>query len=152
MIFLSAAAPWLARILLVVLFPFSALDKILGWKGALAQANSSFLPGGGVLLVAAIIVEIAAPVCIVLAWHDRLAAFVLAGFCAVTALLYHDFWKYSDFWAPGESRSRTEFWDFLKNLGLAGGLLLVVLATHPAPLAWVIAHPLSSTPVDAREP
>ena len=152
MILLSAAAPWLARILLVVLFPFSALDKILGWKGALAQANSSFLPGGGGLLVAAIVVEIAAPICIVLAWHDRLAAFVLAGFCAVTALLYHEFWKYFDFWASGESRARTEFWDFLKNLGLAGGLLLVVLATHPAPLAWVFAHPLSSTPVYAQEP
>jgi len=145
MIFLSVAAPWLARLLLVVLFPFSALDKILGWKGALTQANSSFLPGGPVLLVAAIGVELAAPVCIVLAWHDRLAAFVLAGFCAVTALLYHEFWKYSDFWAPGASRSRDEFWDFLKNFGLAGGLLLVVLATHPAPLDWVIAHPLSST-------
>ncbi|MGI9170195.1 MAG: DoxX family protein [Caulobacteraceae bacterium] len=150
MIFLSMAAPWIARILLVVLFPFSALDKVFGWKAALAQANSSFLPGGPILLVAAIAVEIVAPVCIVLAWHDRVAAFVLAGFCAVTALLYHEFWRYSDFWARGESRARAEFWDFLKNFGLVGGLLLVVLATRPAPLAWVIAHPLSSTPAHAQ--
>jgi len=147
---LSLAALWLARILLVVLFPFSALDKVLGWKAALAQANSSFLPGGPALLAAAIVVEIAAPVCIVLAWHDRLAALVLAAFCAVTALLYHAFWKYADFWASGESRARAEFWDFLKNFGLVGGLLLVVVAARPAPLGWVIAHPLSSTPVYAR--
>ncbi|MGI8840076.1 MAG: DoxX family protein [Caulobacteraceae bacterium] len=144
---MSIALPWLARILLVVLFPFSALDKILGWKGALAQANSSFVPGGPALLVAAIVVEVVAPICIVLAWHDRLAAFVLAGFCAITALLYHEFWRYADFWAPGDSRARSEFWDFLKNFGLVGGLLLVVIAARPAPLAWVIAHPLSSTPV-----
>jgi putative oxidoreductase len=142
---LGIAIPWLARAFLVVLFPFSALDKVLDWKGALAQANSSFLPGGPALLVAAIVIEIAAPACIVLAWHDRLAALVLAAFCAVTALLYHGFWRYRDFWAPGASRARDEFWNFLKNFGLVGGLLLVVVAGRPAPLAWVVAHPLSSS-------
>jgi putative oxidoreductase len=69
------------------------------------------------------------PVCIVIGWHDRLAAFVLAGFCAVTAVLYHPFWKFADFWTPGDSKGRRHFWDFLKNLGLAGGLLLVVIGS-----------------------
>ncbi len=98
---LDIAVPLIARILLVILFPFSAFDKILDWNGALKQANSSFLPGGPALLIMAIIVELVAPICIVLAWHDRIAAFVLAGFCVVTALLYHEFWRYGDFWAPG---------------------------------------------------
>ena len=31
------ALPLLARILLVILFPFSALNKILGWNAALKQ-------------------------------------------------------------------------------------------------------------------
>ena len=86
------ALPLLARIFLVVLFPFSALDKIINRKEALAQAESSFIPGGQALLVAAIVVELMTPVCIVSGWHDRIAAFFLAGFCAVTALLYHQFW------------------------------------------------------------
>ncbi len=133
------------RVLLVILFPFSALDKILDWDGALKQAKSSFLPGGPVLLVLGIIVELAAPVCIVIGWHDRLAAFLLAGFCAVTALLYHNFWAYPDFWAKGDSRARSHFWDFLKNFGLVGGLALVVLAGDLAPLSYVVSHPLSSS-------
>jgi putative oxidoreductase len=149
---LDIAVPLIARILLVALFPFSALDKILDWNGALKQANSSFLPGGPALLIMAIIVELVAPVCIVLAWHDRMAAFVLAGFCIVTALLYHEFWKYGDFWATGESRGRNHFWDFLKNLGLAGGLLMVVFGTRLAPVNDVLAHPLSSTPVYSALP
>ncbi len=122
------AMPLLARIFLVLLFPFSALDKILYWNDALEQADSSFVPGtlGRVLLVAAIVVELVTPVCIVIGWHDRLAAAVLALFCVVTALLYHRFWKYSDFWTPGDSKGRAHFWDFLKNFGLAGGLLLIV--------------------------
>ncbi len=124
----SAGAIWLlARVLLVCMFPFSAADKVLHWNAALKQANSSFLPGGAVLLVMAMIVEVAAPICIVVGWHARAGAWVLMAFCVVTALLYHPFWTEGDFWARGDSVARTHFWDFTKNLGLAGGLLLVAL-------------------------
>lgn len=125
-----AASPalWLAaRVLLVCMFPFSALDKVLHWNDALKQANSSFLPGGPVLLVLAMIVEVAAPVCIVAGWQAPLAAWMLATFCIATAVLYHPFWSGQDFWAAGTSVARNHFWDFTKNLGLAGGLVLIAL-------------------------
>lgn len=147
-----AALPLIARILLVVLFPFSALDKIIYWKDALKQARSSFIPGGAVLVILAIVIEVVTPVCIVTGWHDRLAAFVLAGFCVVTAILYHPFWTFRDFWTPGVSKGRSNFWDFLKNLGLAGGLLLVVIAAGFTPAAVVIEQPLSSGPRAAAAP
>lgn len=122
----------LARICLVLMFPFSAIDKIVHWKDALAQANSSFtgsttssfLPGGP-LLVAAMVIEFVTPICIVLLWHERPAALLLAAFCVVTALLYHPFWRQGDFWVQGNSVDRQHFWDFTKNFGLTGGLLLV---------------------------
>jgi putative oxidoreductase len=73
---------------------------------------------------------------------------LLAGFCAVTAFLYHPFWKYSDFFdASDTSVAREHFWQFLKNFCIVGGLLLVVFAhtlvgpadvLHPA--AWS-SHP-----------
>lgn len=116
-----------ARILLVCMFPFSAIDKVLHRDDALKQANSSWLPGGPVLLVLAMIVEVATPICIVAGWHADIAALVLAAFCVATALLYHPFWTQGDFWARGDSVARGHFWDFTKNLGLAGGLLLVAL-------------------------
>ena len=137
--------PLLLRIALVVLFPFSALDKVVNWQSAAKQAGPG--PLTPVLLVAAIIVEAACPVCIVLGWHDRLAAFVLAGFCAVTAVLYHQFWRFPDFWRfrPGEGLEH--FWEFLKNFGLVGGLGLVMLAPRTLPLSDVARHPLASTQV-----
>lgn len=141
-----AAVPLIARICLVVLFPFSALDKIIYWNDALKQAKSSFVPGGAVLVVLAIAIELITPVCIVTGWHDRLAAFVLAGFCAVTAVLYHPFWKFADFWTPGKSKGRNHFWDFLKNFGLVGGLLLIVIVADFAPATTIIEQPFSSTP------
>ena len=115
----------IGKLLLVVLFPFSALDKIVHWDAALAQASSSFVPGAPALLVVAIAVETLAPLCIVAGWEERIAALVLAAFCVVTALLYHAFWKHRDFWSNVDSPGRAHFWDFLKNLGIAGGLLLV---------------------------
>lgn len=139
------AIPVIARLCLVVMFPFSALDKMVHWKEAIKQATSSFLPGGPVLVVTAIIVELVTPVCIVTGWHDRLAAFVLAGFCAVTAILYHPFWKYPHFWS-GAGDGRTHFWDFLKNFGLVGGLLLLMIGGIPPVASSVIEHPLSSAP------
>lgn len=124
----ASPAAWLvARVLLVGMFPFSALDKVLHWRDALEQANSSFLPGGPLLLVLAIIVEVVTPICIVAGWFAAPAAGVLAGFCVATAVLYHPFWKGSDFWTPGVSIARGHFWDFTKNFGLAGGLMLVAL-------------------------
>lgn len=140
------AVPLLARIFLVVLFPFSALDKIIYWKDALKQANSSFLPGGPVLLILAIGIELLTPVMIILGWHDRLAALVLAIFCIVTAVLYHPFWAFADFWQPGTSVGRNHFWDFLKNFGLAGGLMLLIIVADFMPAKGFIHHPLASSP------
>lgn len=122
-----STAGLVARILLVCMFPFSAVDKMLHWRDALKQANSSFLPGGPVLLTLAMAVELAAPACILTGWHAMPAALLLAAFCVTTALLYHPFWTQGDFWVHGASVARTHFWDFTKNLGLAGGLLLVGL-------------------------
>jgi putative oxidoreductase len=141
--------PLLARICLVCMFPFSALDKILHWQDALKQANSSFLPGGPALLILGMLVEFITPVCIILGWHDHLAAFILAGFCIVTALLYHNFWTFPDFWTPGASIARAHFWDFLKNFGLAGGLLLLIIAGTFQPLSSILSHPLAAAPTAA---
>ena len=83
--------PIVARVCLVIMFPFSGYDKIVHWDEAMRQARGSPVPDPAVLLILAIIVEFVTPVCIVVGWHDRLAAFILAGFCVVTALLYHPF-------------------------------------------------------------
>lgn len=143
--FINDYAPLVLRICLVVLFPFSALDKIVNWQAALKQAGT--LPFKPAMLVASIVVEIAAPICIVTGWHDRLAAFVLAGFCVVTALLFHQFWRYDDFWRFREGEGLEHFWEFLKNFGLVGGLGLIMLSPATLPVGEAVQHPLASTHV-----
>ena len=119
----------IARLGLVAMFPFSALDKVWHWKNSLAQTDSAGLPGGAAMLVMAILIEGITPFLIVFGLFDRPAAFLLAGFCFVTAFLYHPFWAYPDFFSPrDDSQGREHFWQFLKNFGLVGGLILVMFA------------------------
>jgi len=136
------------RCLLVVLFlPFSALDKIFNFRGAVAQAKlavpSSKLATG--LILIGLAVEIFMPLGIVTGVADRLSAFVLGGYCVVTALLWKKFWLPGDFWRAGESKARDIFWDFLKNCSLAGGLMLLAFGTSSASASYFLAHPLASS-------
>ena len=126
-----------ARVCLVVLFPFSGLDKIVHWDKAMEQAKTSPLGGARAMLIAGIVIEFTTPVCIVLMWHPVIASLVLAAFCVVTAILFHPFWRFPGFWSGDNAEGAAHFWDFLKNFGLVGGLLLAVGASLalPAPAA-----------------
>src|ERR1700686_1682481 len=76
-------APLLLRICLVVLFPFSGLDKIINWNSAMKQAGN--IPFKPAMLVVSIIVEFGTPVCIVAGGHDRLFALLFGGGFGVKA-------------------------------------------------------------------
>ena len=107
------------------------------------------MPGGPVLLVAAMIIEVGTSALILIGVFDRAAAALLALYCIVTALLYHQFWAHGDFFAEGDSKGRSHFWEFLKNFGLVGGLGLIVLGAPLAAVSFVATHPASSTPAYA---
>jgi putative oxidoreductase len=136
------------RLLLVALFlPFSALDKVLEFDAAVGQARES-LPSRPLAIAAIAIgfaIEVGMSVGVLSGFHDRLAAFVLAGYCGATALLWKAFWRPGDFWARGPSHARGLFWDFLKNLAVAGGFLLITFGTDATSVDRFLHDPLSST-------
>jgi len=143
---LSVAIAFGTRLLLVLLFlPFSALDKILNFKGAVAQARQAVhatAPATALILVG-LCVEIGMSLCILTGTADRAAAFVMAGYCGVTALLWKQFWVPGDFRTGGKGREL--FWDFLKNFALAGGFLLITFGTGAGTVETFFADPLGST-------
>jgi putative oxidoreductase len=140
----------LAKIFVVAIFPFSALDKVVNWKSALAQANSSFLPGGPLLLVLAMIVEITTPICILSGWYAGIAALVLAGYCAVTGLLYHNFWAYPQFWKAG-TQGYPHIWDFFKNFAIVGACIFIIQGTDLISEMQRVEQELSSTSLPIGE-
>jgi putative oxidoreductase len=72
------------------------------------------------LLPVVIVFELVAGASVVLGWRIRLWAFLLAGFCILVSFTHHSFWL-EEFPAYFSSRAV-----FMKNIGLAGGLLLFV--------------------------
>jgi len=147
---LSIAIALAIRVVLVLLFfPFSALDKLLNFRGALNQAREavSNRAAATVLICAGLFVEVFMSLGVVTGIADRLCAFVLAGYCGVTALLWKQFWKPGDFWSSATGQGRTLFWDFLKNFALAAGFLLITFGTDASSARRFFANPtLSSDP------
>ena len=121
----SKVVDFIARLCLVLIFPFSALDKIINHQSAMAQAGHGLiaLPPSlaALLLVLGGMLEVIGPLCILLGFYRRQAALLFIFYVVVTAVLFHNFWSF-----PFNSEPWTEnFWPFLKNLGLAGGFLYI---------------------------
>lgn len=138
----------LSRCLLVLLFlPFSALDKVLNFRDAQAQAGSAIHDRtlSGLAILAGFCIEVVMSLGVVSGVADRAAALVLAAYCAATALLWKRFWTSGDFRLQGPSRGRDTFWDFLKNLALAGGFLSLTFGGNAAGVEQFLHHPLDSS-------
>ncbi|MCX5915446.1 MAG: DoxX family protein [Deltaproteobacteria bacterium] len=107
----------LGRILISFIFLQSGINKIGGYKATLGYMESKGVPG--MLLPLVIFLEIAGAIAIIVGWQTRLFAFALAGFCILSALLFH-----MDF------SNQVQTILFMKNLAIAGGFL--VLFAHGA--------------------
>lgn len=132
--------------LVILFFPASALDKIINFKGAVGQARQIF-PGmlGTIMILTGLFIEIVMPLGILTGIADRLAALVMAGYCAMTAILFKRFWQPGDFFHGGESKGRDLFWDFLKNFSLASGFLLITVGLQGHGLERFLAAPFGSS-------
>lgn len=145
---LSVLVAFAVRCLLVGLFlPFSALDKVLNFKQAIGQASQAVpsRPLATALIACGLGVEVLMSLAILTGVADRLAAFILAGYCIVTALLWKQFWKAPGFRLKGESKGREGFWDFLKNFALAGGFLMLAFGADASGVSRFASDPFASS-------
>ena len=130
----------------MLFLPFSALDKLLNFQGAVGQCRSVFKPKPLAVLVilGGLAIEVFTSLAIITGFADRLGAVVLAVYCAITAVLFKQFWKPGDFWSRADGQGRNLFWDFLKNFALGGALLLLAsaLMARMSATCWPIRwHP-----------
>ena len=108
----TLSAP-LGRLLISFMFLMSGLNKAgnysntSGWMESMG-VSSSILP-----LV--ILLEIIGAFAIIVGWHTKITAFLLAGFSIISALIFH-----SDF------SNQVEMIMFMKNFAIAGGFLILV--------------------------
>lgn len=145
---MAVTLAFLIRLALVALFlPFSALDKLLDFRGAVRQVCGIGIGPvpGRVLVVTGLFIEVVMSLGVLTGVADRLAAVILATYCIATAILYKRFWATGDFRLRGTSHGRDLFWDFLKNIAVAAGFALIAFGPTAAGLDAFLADPLSST-------
>ncbi len=101
------------RVLMAAIFVASGLTKITAYAGTQSYMEALGVPGS--LLPLVIATELFAGLAIIAGWQTRLAALALAGFCVVSALLFH-----------ADLADQAQFILFMKNLAMAGGFLFLV--------------------------
>ncbi len=103
----------IGRILISVIFLFSGFNKITNYEGTILWMEGFGLQG--FLLIPAIILEIVAPILIIVGYQTKIAAAALSVFCIATAFIFHN--DFSD---------QMQIIAFMKNIALAGGFLFLV--------------------------
>ncbi len=116
----SDALSLIGRILLAVLFLVSGFGKVGGFEGLIGAIASKGLPMPQVFAVATIVIELGAGLMLVFGWKARWAAFLLAVFTAIITYFFHNFW------AAPEAEKMMQQIQFMKNLTIIGGLLMVM--------------------------
>ncbi|MEQ9483285.1 DoxX family protein [Coleofasciculus sp. F4-SAH-05] len=105
--------PLVARIFISAIFIKSGISKIFGFAGTQESMAASGIPFAGIVLVPTIIVLVGGGLSVLFGYKARWGALLLIGFLIPATLIFH-----SQF--PEEEIA------FFKNLGLMGGLFMVV--------------------------
>jgi putative oxidoreductase len=116
------------RILLGLIFILSGFGKIAGFDGTVGYIASQNMPLPSVVAVLTILVELGGGLALVTGFYTRHAALLLAAFTLIAAVVFHAFWA-----APEAAKAMQQI-DFLKNLSIAGGML-VLAAFGPGKLS-----------------
>jgi putative oxidoreductase len=109
-----------ARVLISLIFLMSGVGKIFGFSDTAEAMRNQGMVAAPLLLVGAMLLEIAGGFSLMLGYRARLGAMLLIIFLIPATLIFHDFWTFS-----GEEQ-QAEIGNFMKNLALIGGLLMFV--------------------------
>jgi putative oxidoreductase len=78
------------------------------------------MPAAEFLLVGAIVFEIAGALMVLLGWHARWGALLLAVFTVPATLIFHNFW------AVDAAQYTNQVNHFMKNLSILGALVFII--------------------------
>lgn len=110
----------LGRLCLCVIFILAGVGKLLDYENTAKYMESAGMTMIPFFLYGAAIVEILGGLSLLLGYHTRVGATILLLFLIPTTVIFHAFWN-----LEGAERA-VQMINFLKNLGIFGGLLYVL--------------------------
>jgi putative oxidoreductase len=114
----------LARILISTIFLLSGIMKLMHFNGTAGMLAQKAIPLPTVAAAIVILIELVGAIMIIIGWQTKLAAAVQFVYLVPVTVMYHNFWA-----APPEMHDM-QMVNFLKNVAIMGGLL--ILATRGA--------------------
>lgn len=121
--FAKTYGPAAGRFLITFIFLRSAFEKLTGFTAIAGMMAKKGMPFAEVFLVAALLLEIAGGLMILLGWHARIGAVLLAIFLVPATLIFHNFWAID----PSQLREAVNQANhFYKNLSILGALVLIM--------------------------
>jgi len=112
--------PLVGRVLITLIFLKSGFEKIAGFSAVAGFMASMGMPAAEFLLVGALVFEIAGALMILLGWHARWGALLLAIFIVPSTLIFHNFW------AVDAAQYSNQVNHFMKNLSILGALVFIM--------------------------
>ncbi len=116
---MSAPVALVARILLALMFLLAGFSKFGNLGGIAGYIGSKGLPLPMLLAIGTAVLEVVGGLAIIVGYRARIAGLVLALFTLLAALLFHNYWA-----MPAEQQTMQQLL-FMKNVSIAGGLLLL---------------------------
>ncbi len=108
-----------ARVLMALLFLIAGFGKIGGFEGTVGYIASKGLPLPQLGAVIAVVVEFLGAIALIVGFQTRLVAFIMAVFTVAAGVFFHNYWA-----MPAEQVYVNQIM-FMKNLSIAGGLLMM---------------------------
>jgi putative oxidoreductase len=107
------------RFLLALMFVLAGFSKIGGFAGTAGYIASKGLPAAELVAALTIVLEIGGGLALMAGLFTRWAALGLAVFTLLASVIFHNFWA-----MPADQQMMQQLM-FMKNLSVAGGMLVL---------------------------
>ena len=110
----------IGRLCLSGIFLVTGVTHVLNWPEKVLSLAGKGVPVPEFFLACAVILMIGGGILLLTGQRNRLAALALLVFMVPTTLIYHNFWAFP------AAEYQSQLIQFLKNLAIIGGLLIVL--------------------------
>ena len=116
---LQSSTVLVGRILLGLIFVLSGFAKISGFDGTAGYIASKGMPLPQLVAALTIVVELGGGLALMAGLYTRQVVVVLAAFTLLAGVIFHNFW------AVPQPEQMAQQINFMKNLSIAGGMLVL---------------------------
>jgi putative oxidoreductase len=112
----------LARILICQVFLLAAVGHLMNWGGTTKMMADQGMVMVHFMLFGAVVFMLLGGLSVLLGFYARIGSLLLIVFLLMVTPIFHDFWAYES----SDPQHTMQMINFMKNTGLAGGLLMVL--------------------------